>query len=177
MVHHQALLQAKDGLEAALAQDPGGRVNGQGVRQRDHDVGCVADDQEGEADRAATQVAENACTEWEFEKILEQGAASFIQPSVTKVGGISEFSNIIQLSDNYNVPIMPHSAYFGPGFLSTLHLTSQFKHETYIERFYLDLYEEFYPEFKKTKDGFYLLPDGPGLGMDFDESIIRKFKI
>ena len=127
--------------------------------------------------KTAIAIGENACTEWEFEKILEQGAASFIQPSVTKVGGISEFSNIIQLSDNYNVPIMPHSAYFGPGFLSTLHLASQFKHETYIERFYLDLYEEFYPEFKKTKDGFYLLPDGPGLGMDFDESIIRKFKI
>ena len=72
---------------------------------------------------------------------------------------------------------MPHSAYFGPGFISTLHLASQFKQDTYIERFYLDLYEEFYPEFKKTNDGFYLLPDSPGLGMDFDESIIKKFKI
>ena len=72
---------------------------------------------------------------------------------------------------------MPHSAYFGPGFISTLHLASQFKQDTYIERFYLDLYEEFYPEFKKTKDGFYLLPDGPGLGVDFNEDIIKKYKI
>lgn len=122
-------------------------------------------------------IGENACTKWEFEKILEQGAASFIQPSVTKVGGITEFNNIIQLSDKYNIPVMPHSAYFGPGFISTLHLASQFKQDTYIERFYLDLYEEFYPEFKKTKDGFYLLPDGPGLGVDFNEDIIKKYKI
>ena len=41
----------------------------------------------------------------------------------------------------------------------------------------LDLYEEFYPEFKKTNDGFYLLPDGPGLGVDFNEDIIKKYKI
>jgi D-galactarolactone cycloisomerase len=122
-------------------------------------------------------IGENACTKWEFEKILEQGAASFIQPSVTKVGGISEFNNIIQLSDKYNIPIMPHSAYFGPGFISTLHLASQFKQDTYIERFYLDLYEEFYPEFNKTNDGFYLLPDSPGLGVDFNEDIIKKYKI
>ena len=127
--------------------------------------------------KTSIAIGENASTKWEFEKILEQGAASFIQPSVTKVGGISEFNNIIQLSDKYNIPIMPHSAYFGPGFISTLHLASQFKQDTYIERFYLDLYEEFYPEFKKTKDGFYLLPDGPGLGMDLDESVIKKFKI
>ena len=121
-------------------------------------------------------IGENACTKWEFEKILEEGAANYIQPSVTKVGGISEFNNIIQLSDKYDVPIMPHSAYFGPGFISTLHLASQFKQDTYIERFYLDLYEEFYPEFKKTKEGFYVLPEGPGLGLNFDENIIKKFK-
>ena len=122
-------------------------------------------------------IGENACTKWEFEKILEEGAANFIQPSVTKVGGISEFNNITQLSEKYNIPIMPHSAYFGPGFIATLHLASQFKQDTYIERFYLDLYEEFYPEFKKTNDGFYFLPDGPGLGIDFNQNIIEKFKI
>ena len=122
-------------------------------------------------------LGENACTEWEFQKILESGAADYIQPSVIKVGGISEMMKVIRLSEKYKTPVMPHSAYFGPGFLASLHLASQTSLETYIERYYLDIVEEFYPEFKSTSTGTYKLPNSPGLGLDFDEKIIDKFKV
>ena len=120
-------------------------------------------------------LGENACTEWEFQKILESGAADYIQPSVIKVGGISEMMKVIKLSEKYNTPLMPHSAYFGPGFLASLHLASQTSLETYIERYYLDLAEEFYPEFRSANNGTYKLPNGPGLGLDFEEKKIDKF--
>ncbi len=122
-------------------------------------------------------IGENACTEWEFRKILESGAADYIQPSVIKVGGINEMMKVIKLSEKYNTPVMPHSAYFGPGFLASLHLASQTSLETYIERYYLDLVEDFYPEFRSTNNGTYKLPNNPGLGFDFDEKIINKFKV
>ena len=125
----------------------------------------------------AIALGENACTEWEFQKILESGAADYIQPSVIKVGGISEMMKVIKLSEKYKTPVMPHTAYFGPGFLASLHLASQTSFETYIERYFLDLAEDFYPEFKSTNNGTYKLPNGPGLGMDFDEKIIDKFRV
>ena len=49
--------------------------------------------------------------------------------------------------------------------------------DVFIERFWLDLAEEFYPNFKTTKNGNYQLPDGPGLGVDFNPILIDKFKV
>ena len=72
---------------------------------------------------------------------------------------------------------MPHTAYFGPGFLATLQLAALMKKETYIERFYLDIDQEFYPDFKKASDGKYKLPSGPGLGIDLDYRKLSKYEI
>jgi len=37
------------------------------------------------------------------------------------------------------------------------------------------LAEEFYPEFRSANNGTYKLPNGPGLGLDFEEKRIDKF--
>ena len=120
---------------------------------------------------------ENACTHWEFEKMIDAKAVNYTQPSVIKVGGISEMLKIINLSENKKIPVMPHTAYFGPGFLASLQLASITKMEVVIERFWLDLAEEFYPGFKIAKNGKYQLPEGPGLGMEFNSELIKKFKV
>ena len=69
------------------------------------------------------------------------------------------------------------TAYFGPGFLATLQLASLMKKETYIERFYLDIDQEFYPNFKRALNGKYKLPSGPGLGIDLDYNKLSKYEI
>ena len=76
-----------------------------------------------------------------------------------------------------NIQVMPHSAYFGPGFLATLQLAALMTEDTYIERFYLDIEQEFYPGFKKALNGMYKLPTGPGLGIDFDYKTLSKYEI
>ena len=65
---------------------------------------------------------ENACTAWEFTKMFAAGAVAYAQPSVTKVGGISELREVATLAQAAGVCLAPHSPYFGPGFLATLHL-------------------------------------------------------
>ena len=82
-----------------------------------------------------------------------------------------------KISEEKKIPVMPHTAYFGPGFLASLHLASTSNMEIFIERFWLDLAEEFYPGFKTAKNGVYNLPEGPGLGMDINENLISKFKV
>ena len=109
--------------------------------------------------------------------MIDAKAVNYTQPSVIKVGGISEMLKIINLSENKKIPVMPHTAYFGPGFLASLHLASITKMEVFIERFWLDLAEEFYPCFKIAKNGKYQLPEGPGLGMEFNSELIKKFKV
>ena len=71
----------------------------------------------------AIAAGENACTSFEFKKMMEANAIDYAQPSVTKVGGITEFRKVATLCEAYGVQLMPHSPYFGPGFLATLHLS------------------------------------------------------
>ncbi len=53
--------------------------------------------------RAGTGVAlaagENNCTSFQFREMFAAGAVDYAQPSVTKVGGVTEFQKIAALAD------------------------------------------------------------------------------
>ena len=119
---------------------------------------------------------ENACTVWEFQKMFEAGAVTFGQPSVTKVGGITEFRKIAVLAEIQNVTLMPHSPYFGPGFLATLQLSSALPAESLLERFYVKPEASLYGDFIDPVDGFFRMPDGPGLGLDPDPEVVKAYR-
>jgi len=56
--------------------------------------------------------------------MMAAGAVSHAQPSVIKVGGITEFLKVAAIADELGVKLIPHSPYYGPGFLATLQLMS-----------------------------------------------------
>ena len=94
--------------------------------------------------RAGTGVAmaagENNCTALQFRDMFAANAVDYAQPSVTKVGGVTEFLKVATLADAAGVTLMPHSPYFGPGFLATLQLTAaRAQPGAQVERDHLDL--------------------------------------
>ncbi len=132
--------------------------------------------------RSATNVhvaaGENASTAFEFRKMIEAQAVDYAQPSVTKVGGITEFRKVATLCDVHGVQIMPHSPYFGPGFLATLHLAQAVPNPGLIERIFIEPEALLYPEevFIPVQ-GSYLAPSGVGLGFDPDPDVIKTYRI
>jgi L-alanine-DL-glutamate epimerase-like enolase superfamily enzyme len=77
---------------------------------------------------------ENACTA-SIPADDEAGAVSHAQPSVTKVGGITEYLKVVALADEIGVRLAPHSPYFGPGLLATLQLLSLRDDAAFVECF------------------------------------------
>src|SRR5207249_4272860 len=69
-------------------------------------------------------LGENESTLYGFREIVERRAGDILQPSITKVGGITEFRKIAALAQAANLPIAPHSFYFGPGLAATLHMAA-----------------------------------------------------
>ena len=121
---------------------------------------------------------ENACTSFEFKKMFEAEAVDYAQPSVTKVGGITEFKKIVSVAESYGVQIMPHSPYFGPGFLATLHLSQSVQNSGLLERFFIDFEAYIYPEeIFNPKNGFFQIPDGIGLGFDPDINVLKDYRV
>ena len=120
---------------------------------------------------------ENACTEFQFAQMLQAGAVDYAQPSVTKVGGVSEFVKVAALAREHNVTLAPHSPYFGAGLLATLHLCAALPETTHVEHFCLDLEASPFDKHVLMCDGEYAVPDGPGLGVEPDQAVIDRYLV
>ena len=120
---------------------------------------------------------ENACTAFEFQKMVTAGAVTYAQPSVTKVGGVSEFLKVAALARAHGVEVMPHSPYFGPGFLASLQLAAVLPEGALLERLYVDLEASLYGDLIDAVDGRFRVPDGPGLGAEPDRDVIATYRV
>ena len=120
-------------------------------------------------------LGENESTLFGFREIVERRAADILQPSITKVGGISEFRKIAALAQAVNVPIAPHSFYFGPGLAATLHVAASFGGSLPVEFPTGELETPFLARPIEAHDGWVEVPQGPGLGVEVNEDAIRRY--
>jgi L-alanine-DL-glutamate epimerase-like enolase superfamily enzyme len=72
---------------------------------------------------------------------------------------------------------MPHSPYFGPGLLATLHLAAILQPETMIEYSFADLGANPLGDCILMRQGRIDIPSGPGLGCDPDLDILHEFRV
>ena len=120
---------------------------------------------------------ENACTVYQFHRMLKDKAATYIQPSVIKVGGISEWRKIGALAEAYNVKIAPHSPYFGPGLLATVHLTAASACAKWLEVIYMNLEAHVFKDFPVVRNGAFPVPQGPGIGLEIDQEVLDQYRL
>jgi L-alanine-DL-glutamate epimerase-like enolase superfamily enzyme len=118
---------------------------------------------------------ENACTAFEFRKMFAAGAVDYAQPSVTKLGGITEFRKVAALAETHGVAVMAHSPYFGPGWLATLHLLAALPNSGLVERLYVTLEANPSGDYVDPVEGAFRVPDGPGLGFDPDPDFLKTY--
>jgi D-galactarolactone cycloisomerase len=119
-------------------------------------------------------LGENESTAFGFREIIERRAADILQPSITKVGGSGEFKKIGALAQAANVPIAPHSFYFGPGLAATLHVAASFGGALPVEFPTGQLDTPFLTEPIEARGGWVDVPQGPGLGVEINEEAIRR---
>jgi len=123
-----------------------------------------------------TAAGENASTLIDFERLADVGRVSFLQPSVTKIGGVTGMLRVMQAAKERDVAIAPHSPYFGPGLIATLHLCAALPEGTCVERLYCDLEASPFGDLVHAEDGSMRVPDAPGLGVTVDEDTIARYR-
>ena len=119
---------------------------------------------------------ENACTSFEFKKMFDAGAVQFAQPSVTKVGGITEMRKIAALAETAAVVSSPHSPYFGPGFPRQYNSPPRNRSKGSSSAS-IALEASLYRDLIDTIDGAFMVPDGPGLGREPDQDVMRDYGV
>jgi L-alanine-DL-glutamate epimerase-like enolase superfamily enzyme len=118
---------------------------------------------------------ENACTAFQFREMFAAGAVTYAQPSVTKLGGVTEFRKVAALAEGHGVALMPHAPYFGPGFLATLQLMAALPGSGMAEWFYVNREACLYGAAIAPRGGLFRLPEGPGLGAEPDPDVIKDY--
>jgi D-galactarolactone cycloisomerase len=111
-----------------------------------------------------------------------------IQPDVVLCGGIGEALFIAEMARLWSVQCVPHCWSGAIGIAATLQLLSLLPDATFgfssdqplLEHDTLDnpFREELIPRpFKINSQGYVEIPTGPGLGIEIDEAVVRKYLV
>jgi len=111
-------------------------------------------------------------TRYDFRELLELQAADYIQPDITHFGGILEVKKLAAWAENYYVLVAPHNVGGPVSTAAALHFaasTPNFKIQEHFNDFADDWVKSVAPGNPEVVDGYFALPQGPGLGVKFDE--------
>lgn len=116
-------------------------------------------------------------TIWEMIPYLQNRCLDILQPDCCHTGGISQMKKIAILAEAYHVPLAPHCTASNLGIAASLHVAASIP---------FLLIHEFYPDnngfnpkgiarmdWQVDKDGYVVLPGGPGLGVAIDEKLLE----
>ena len=119
---------------------------------------------------------ENHFTRFEFTRLLEDGAVRFVQPDLSKTGGITETMRIAALASAWKVSVNPHTSATGINMVATLHVLSAVDNPGYFEGD-VAKHNPFRDEvvgtpYRLDADGCVQALEGAGLGAPVDEAFI-----
>lgn len=118
---------------------------------------------------------ENACTAQEFKHLAP--AVRYPQPSITKVGGVSEFLRVADIARARGQTIMAHSPYFGPGYYATLQMAAALPEFGLFEQLYVQPAAWFGGEPLAPVQGRIAIPNRPGIGFEPDPAVLQRFAV
>jgi len=107
---------------------------------------------------------------------IERRAVDYIQPDVTKVGGLTEQHRIGQYADDHGIMLVPHGWNTGIGLAADLHVMAAAGNARWVEFLtpepYID--DVFETPLKVDADGYLVIPDSPGYGFKWSHEGIAR---
>jgi D-galactarolactone cycloisomerase len=124
---------------------------------------------------------ENHYTRFEFNRVIEDGAITILQPDLSKTGGITEALRIAALASAWKLPINPHSSMTGLNMAATIHFLCAIDNGGYFEgdvsRGNLFRDELVSMPYELGKDGCVRPLEGIGLGLTVNEEFLQKHPV
>ena len=141
------------------------------------------DDRQGYAElckRSPVPIAagEGDVTHWDFEDLIERGV-HVVQPDVAFCGGLTVCKRVSQMTEAHNRRAVPHCFSTGINLTASLHWMASVPNGDLVEYCLRPspLMRKLVKNLPPLVDGRVLVPNGPGLGIELDDEIIREFRV
>ena len=128
--------------------------------------------------RTPLAAGENHYTRFEFNRVIEDGAITILQPDLSKCGGITEALRIAALASAWQLPIHPHSSMSGLNHAASIHFLAAIDNGGYFEgdvshsnKFRDELVDN---PGRIDRDGTVWPLDKPGIGLEVNEEFLLK---
>ncbi len=128
-----------------------------------------------DAVRVPLATGERDRTIWEAREILEAQVIDILQPDCGHGGGVSQMKKVAAIAEAHYVPLAPHCTMTYLGMAASLHVSAAVPffliHEGYDRRTPEGLVRK---TWSMDDDGHVSLPEGPGLGVEVDETVLLR---
>jgi len=119
---------------------------------------------------------ENWTTARQCKEALAAGAVDILQPSITKVGGVSEYIQAIDAASASGVDVMPHSPYFGPGFFASIQVAAARPAVQALEYNFVRP-DAWLADVEGLRHGDRIaVPETPGIGFEPDPLVLSRYR-
>lgn len=123
-------------------------------------------------------VGERLYSRWQFRDVLTARAAAVLQPDIIQTGGLAEARKIAAMAEMHFASFAPHNPWSWVNTMASLHVAAMtpnfliqevvtdpepWKDEIVTSRPELDA------------DGYFAIPDKPGLGIELDLEAVKRF--
>ena len=114
---------------------------------------------------------------FEYRELINLQAADILQPDITQTGGFLETKKIAAIGDMCYMLVAPHNVGGPVSTATSLHFsacTPNFKIQEHFNDFSEAWVKEAATGCPEVIDGYFSLPNGPGLGMTLNEDLIAE---
>ena len=118
---------------------------------------------------------ERSYTRWGFRQFFEDRTLNVIQPDLANTGGITETKKICDMAQIYDIGVQIHVCGGPIATAAALHVEAAIPNFTIHEEHNANLLTEFINagiHYYKPENGFYTVPELPGIGQEMSESFL-----
>jgi len=119
---------------------------------------------------------ERLLTRFQFRELLAGFAVDYIQPDTVHCGGIAETRKIAALAEAHYLPVIPHNPLGPVATAAMIHLAASIPNFLLLEYIHVPgRSEEVLVEPLRLEEGHFLVPTGPGLGVELNKEVFNRF--
>jgi L-alanine-DL-glutamate epimerase-like enolase superfamily enzyme len=122
---------------------------------------------------------ESHFTHWQFRDLIVEGQVDILQPDVVKAAGLTELQKIAVVASAFHRPMTIHNTQPTICTAAHLHFCAVHPHMPYTQEYNIEpvSIRDRWPILRtplSVVDGHIAVPDGPGLGIEIDEDMVRR---